>query len=94
MLKGWSKILAKEVVKEAIKSGKVDGNKIQFRIRDIGNRKGVMRFCMKTSKRIFKVQKDGAVNVYIIDYEVIKCLNDEEIEKMFLKKLTEEGEKR
>ena len=89
-LKGRGKVLAKELVELAIKKGHVNGNKIEFRLKDLGEdfKKKGMKFCMRTSRRLFGVYKDSnRVNVYTIDYEVVKCLNDKELEELFKKKL-------
>ena len=71
---------------------RVDGKRILFQLRDIGDinelkSKGVMKLCLKN--RVFSaVCKDSkGRKVYCIDYEIVSCVGDDEIVNMFIERI-------
>jgi len=85
--------MIKEVIKKAIESGQVSGDKIVFKLRDItaedGSKKWVMRCCMRKSRRVFGVVKDRTPRIYFVDKTIVECYGDDELLEMFKKKLEE-----
>ena len=95
-LKGWEREVVREIIVRAIKNGKVKGNIIVFRMRDIGKddirkMRGI-RFCMKSSKQVFRSVRDKkGLKLYIVDEQTVKCYGDEELIRMFRERIEKEG---
>ena len=94
MVRGREKTMIKEVIKKAIENGHVSGDKIVFKLKDItaedGNKKWVMRCCMRKSRRVFGVVKDRTPRIYFVDKTIVECYGDEELVEMFRKKINKD----
>lgn len=84
--------LFKEIVEKAIERGRVEGDRIIFQWKDIGNfkelkSKGVMKLCLKSNVLKVICRDRLGRKVYCIDWEVVSCIDDEGIVNKFIERI-------